>query len=99
MTKRLSSRDCSVELGRQDCMLGGSGARPGESDARDSSRLPRPRKQFQQRLSKSNRGNPLKCLSRPSRLRTEHGMIVVMKPGATQEQIKHVIERVEQLGL
>lgn len=26
-------------------------------------------------------------------------MIVVMKPGATQEQIKHVIERVEQLGL
>src|SRR4051812_27640715 len=29
----------------------------------------------------------------------EHAMIVVMKPGATPEQIKHVIERVEQLGL
>src|SRR4051812_12978011 len=26
-------------------------------------------------------------------------MIVVMKPGATQRQIDHVIERVEQLGL
>src|SRR5438128_2800142 len=26
-------------------------------------------------------------------------MIVVMKPGATQRQIDHVIERIEQLGL
>src|ERR1700751_5313408 len=26
-------------------------------------------------------------------------MIVVMKPGATQQQIDHVIERIEQLGL
>src|ERR1700690_4309431 len=26
-------------------------------------------------------------------------MIVVMKPGATQQQLDHVIERIEQLGL
>src|SRR6202049_3226213 len=26
-------------------------------------------------------------------------MIVVMKPGATQQQLDHIIERIEQLGL
>src|SRR5215813_13992515 len=26
-------------------------------------------------------------------------MIVVMKPGATQQQIDHIVERIEQLGL
>src|ERR1700747_477186 len=29
----------------------------------------------------------------------EYPMIVVMKPGATQQQLDHIIERIEQLGL